>query len=298
MTIRGWCRLGLLIALLCNGHMFAIANQSTENGLSVVKRGASSEAVGDEYRLFQQIAERYSRVQPDDVDKQFLRVIAYIKLGQLSEATSVLNALAKLHDAPEIHNNIAVIYFQQGKYAEAERALKQAINTPFSIAMAYENLGDLYLTLSEQRYRESMVFSKGANAKIRVRSEGVRSILGLDNDIRQTAHGMRFSKTLGRVKFQELEAMLRLWAASLAIEDAKVYGEFYDDGLTSSLRSRGAKGGQRNLKNLRVEMLTSRLALVVFRQQPQRGEAARGSDGAVVLVNRNNEWKIQKEFFL
>lgn len=85
-------------------------------------------------------------------------------------AVAVFEGLTQ--DFPEVgepHNNLAVLLAGKGELEKARYALERAILAQPNYALAYENLGDIYLRLAERSYGEASVKSpnsKSAKAKL------------------------------------------------------------------------------------------------------------------------------------
>ena len=58
-------------------------------------------------------------------------------------------------ELPEPYNTLAVIYARQGQLEQARHALNQAVRNNPAYAVAYENLGDVYLRLAHEAYTQS-----------------------------------------------------------------------------------------------------------------------------------------------
>ncbi len=92
-----------------------------------------------------------------DIKLQFMKGLILTRLDRFSEAEQVFIQLTKDNpDLPEPYNNLAVVYAAQGKYVEAEAALKNAINTHPSYATAHENLGDIYAKMASRAYNQAL----------------------------------------------------------------------------------------------------------------------------------------------
>ncbi len=92
-----------------------------------------------------------------DIKLQFMKGLILTRLDQFSEAEQVFIQLTTDNpDLPEPFNNLAVVYAAQGKYVEAEAALKNAINTHPSYATAHENLGDIYAKMASRAYNQAL----------------------------------------------------------------------------------------------------------------------------------------------
>lgn len=92
-----------------------------------------------------------------DASVRFFRAVALAQLGQTEAAIKEFSALAReLPGAPEPHNNLAVLYAQQGDYDKAQAALEAALATNPSYRTAHKNLGDLYATMAAQAYNRAL----------------------------------------------------------------------------------------------------------------------------------------------
>ncbi|MDP2246610.1 MAG: tetratricopeptide repeat protein, partial [Nitrosomonadales bacterium] len=59
------------------------------------------------------------------------------------------------------HNNLAVLYAEQGQYDKARKALESAIKTHPSYATAHENLGDIYARMASEAYDKALQLDSG-----------------------------------------------------------------------------------------------------------------------------------------
>lgn len=92
-----------------------------------------------------------------DIKLQFMKGLILTRLERYSEAENVFIQLTKENpELPEPYNNLAVVYAAQGKYTQAEEALKDAINTHPSYATAHENLGDIYAKMASRAYNQAL----------------------------------------------------------------------------------------------------------------------------------------------
>ena len=96
------------------------------------------------------------RTAPDDARAQFLKGVALADAKRDAEAIAVFTRLTEEHpELPESYNNLAVLYARQNLYERARQALEMAIQAHPSYAIAYENLGDLYVTLAARSYEKA-----------------------------------------------------------------------------------------------------------------------------------------------
>lgn len=107
------------------------------------------------------------RAAPDDLELLFHEGLTHHQMGALTEAESCLVRLLSIADRPDSHfssidlgirsyttrHNLAVVYTEQGKDAEAEIQWRRAISEEPSFLAARLGLGELLL--KQQRYREA-----------------------------------------------------------------------------------------------------------------------------------------------
>ena len=74
----------------------------------------------------------------------------------MADAEHEFNGLIEeFPELPEPYNNLAVVRAAQGNLEGARDALEAAIRSVPDYAVAYQNLGDLYLQLAAQRWRHA-----------------------------------------------------------------------------------------------------------------------------------------------
>ena len=94
---------------------------------------------------------------PRDAQVRFMRGVILAEQGRTVEAATVFEALTQeFPELPEPYNNLAVIHAAQGRYESAWRLLQQALAAQPNYVTAYENLGDLYLSMAEQAYGKAL----------------------------------------------------------------------------------------------------------------------------------------------
>lgn len=101
---------------------------------------------------------------------RFLRGIVEADQGEVDAALSTFQGLTQdFPELPEPHNNLAVIFAQQGRYEDAKAALQQALAASPDYAIAHENLGDVYTRLAGGEYDKALALdkaNKSAEAKL------------------------------------------------------------------------------------------------------------------------------------
>jgi Flp pilus assembly protein TadD len=129
---------------------------------ALMKAGRSDEALAR--------ADARLKDNPRDAQVRFMRGVILAEQGKTVEAATVFERLTQeFPELPEPYNNLAVIHAAQGRYDSAQRLLQQALAAQPNYATAYENLGDLYLSMAEQAYGKAVGLDAGngpAKAKL------------------------------------------------------------------------------------------------------------------------------------
>ena len=93
---------------------------------------------------------------PGDARLRFLKGLALFQLKRMADAEHEFSGLIEEYpELPEPYNNLAVVRAAQGNLEGARDALEAAIRSVPDYAVAYQNLGDLYLQLAAQRWRHA-----------------------------------------------------------------------------------------------------------------------------------------------
>jgi tetratricopeptide (TPR) repeat protein/predicted Ser/Thr protein kinase len=87
------------------------------------------------------------RLRPDS-DTGFNNLaMAYLAMGDSAAAEPLLRAALKLHPSVQAHNNLGAVCYANGRYAEAIREYREAIDRAPKQATPWGNLGDSYRQL-------------------------------------------------------------------------------------------------------------------------------------------------------
>jgi tetratricopeptide (TPR) repeat protein len=152
--------------------------------LSIASGLTHADNLSDAQRLFKQgqLQEALQKVdaqlasQPGDAQGRFLRGVILTEAARLTEAVAVFSSLSEDYpELPEPYNNLAVLYARQKQYDKARAALDMAIRTNPDYAMAYENLGDVYVKLAGEAYEKSL--------QLDAANKVVKTKLSMTNDL-------------------------------------------------------------------------------------------------------------------
>lgn len=101
-------------------------------------------------------ADQYLAKNPRDPQMRFLKGLIQQDSGQRDAAITTYETLIQDYpELPEPYNNVAVLYAKQGQFEKARAALDMAIRNSPSYAIAYENMGDVYVRLAAEAYRQA-----------------------------------------------------------------------------------------------------------------------------------------------
>ena len=141
---------GLLALMLAVGG--AVCAQELTD-LNTIQRQASR---GDWSQAMEALDKRIA-ANSGDVESRFLKGLLLMQKGDTAAAGEVfLEISRRFPRLPEAYNNLAAIYTAKGQYELARSALLSAIaNTP-DYSPARTNLGDLYVKMAIDSYREAL----------------------------------------------------------------------------------------------------------------------------------------------
>jgi hypothetical protein len=135
-----------MVTFLCP-LVFALASTGTwAADVEAVKRLSS------EGRWNEVLAATEGRPQGGSADAQvmFLRAVALARVGRTDDAIRTYQSLLVVQpDAPEAHNNMAVLLAQKGDVAKARQHFERAVEMRPDYGTALENLADVYTRLAE-----------------------------------------------------------------------------------------------------------------------------------------------------
>nr|WP_284506516.1 tetratricopeptide repeat protein [Caballeronia sp. GAWG1-5s-s] len=114
---------------------------------------------------------------PRDVQAKFKRATVLARLNRDDEAITAFTELTQAYpELPEPYNNLAALYAKKGRYEDARVALETAVKANPGYALAYDNLGDLYLRLASESYKRAQ--SLGSTSPVtRQRVTAIQNII-------------------------------------------------------------------------------------------------------------------------
>jgi Flp pilus assembly protein TadD len=93
---------------------------------------------------------------PNDLQAKFKRATLLARLNRDDAAIAAFTQLTRQYpEVPEPYNNLAALYAKHGDLAHARATLETAVAANPAFALAYQNLGAVYLQLAEQAFRQA-----------------------------------------------------------------------------------------------------------------------------------------------
>ncbi len=147
--------IGLLFAVL------SLVQAQEAPDLNAIQRMAAS---GNRSQAIEALNKRIG-ANPEDVEAVFLKGLLLLQQGDKSGAREVfLDVSRRFPRLPEAYNNLAAIHAADGEYELARQTLSSAIaNTP-DYAPVRANLGDLYIKMAMDAYREALKLNPNDSA--------------------------------------------------------------------------------------------------------------------------------------
>ncbi len=131
-----------------------------------------------QYPLALEKIDAYLAETPGDAEARFLKGVVLSETGKPAEAIEIFTRLTEEYpEMPEPYNNLAVLYAQQKLYERARSALEMAVQAHPSYAIAWENLGDLYVKMAAQSYEKAAQLdpkSRTASSKLTLARDMLR----------------------------------------------------------------------------------------------------------------------------
>ncbi|MAS82200.1 MAG: hypothetical protein CMF45_05885 [Legionellales bacterium] len=188
-----------------------------------------------EYEKALLLTEEKLSVTKSDIKLQFMKGLTLTRLDQYHDAEEVFIQITVANpELPEPFNNLAVVYAAQGKYAEAEEALKNAINTHPSYATAHENLGDIYAKMASHAYNQALeldIRNTAAQEKLSLVKELIFSSTESEKKVIPLVKKINLEEDITLSK-KAVEKIIKKWANSWTVQDVDSYLEYYGQEFT------------------------------------------------------------------
>src|SRR5262245_11334823 len=120
-------------------------------------------------------ADAFLAKNPRDLQVRFLRGVLLSDMNRAADAAEQFEALTQeFPELPEPYNNLAVLRAGEGRLHVARSLLQQAIIAQPNYITAYENLGDVYVSLAAESYQHALKLdpnNRNAQAKLTLARE-------------------------------------------------------------------------------------------------------------------------------
>ena len=147
-----------LLGALCIGPAHAAESDDAE---ALLRNGRSAEALAK--------ADAFLQNRPRDAQMRFVKARAQSALGRRAAALATLRDLTQDYPTlPEPLNNLAALQAAGGEWDAALLSLEAALRLKPDYAVAYENLGDVYMALAKKSDARTLVLDPG-NGSLRAR---------------------------------------------------------------------------------------------------------------------------------
>lgn len=129
-------------------------------------------------------ADAFLARNPRDAQVRFQRGVILGEQAKPIEAITVFEGLTRdFPELPEPHNNLAVLYAAQGRYEQARVLLHRALDAQPGYVTAYENLGDLHVSMAIDAYQHA--------AKLDAKNRAVAAKLTLTRELSTRVRAVR-----------------------------------------------------------------------------------------------------------
>jgi len=144
----------IFCALLCVQSMPALAQRApaVADGTPEIDQAIAGKNLEAALKqLDQRIASN-----PTDAQAKFKRATVLARLNRDDDAIQAFTALTQQYpEVPEPYNNLAALYAKRGELSQARATLETAVAANPSYALAYQNLGSLYLQMASRAYQQA-----------------------------------------------------------------------------------------------------------------------------------------------
>ncbi|WP_082448735.1 tetratricopeptide repeat protein [Xylophilus sp. Leaf220] len=154
-------RLLPVMALLCVLCIAPARAAEADDAEALLRNGRNAEALAK--------ADAFLQNRPRDAQMRFVKARAQSALGRRAAALATLRDLTQDYPTlPEPLNNLAALQAAGGEWDAALLSLEAALRLKPDYAIAYENLGDVYMALAKKSYARTLALDPG-NGSLRAR---------------------------------------------------------------------------------------------------------------------------------
>ena len=173
--------------------------------------------------------DRLIETNPNSHNLLFLKAVTQSKLGEKKLAIKTyLDLIEIFPHLPEPYNNLAVLYAEQNKLAEAKKILQKALETNSSYSIAHINLGDVYTRMASDAYRKAFELDKSpvANNKLQLINELFSYSPNMQKKYLAVPDSESNNKS-DKTKLADLAFLIESWRSSWENKDLEVYFSNY-----------------------------------------------------------------------
>ncbi len=121
---------------------------------------------------------------PRNAQVRFQRALILTDMKRSADAIAALEGLSQDYpELPEPYNNLAVLHAAAGRYELARSLLQRSLDVQPNYVTAYENLGDLYVSMASDAYARGL--------KLAPNSAPLKNKLALSRDLGTRLQGAR-----------------------------------------------------------------------------------------------------------
>ena len=254
--------------------------------------------------------------QPKQYQAWFMLGILLSDQHRYSEAIHAFQQVILLKPKlAEPHNNLAVIYDEMGDYMAAVEELEASIKLNPDYITARENIGDLYVKLAADSYKQ--VLERGDNPEVRARYQRLLQVRGSieESDLpqRQPASAAQHSTAAPTPPSQQgiqatIRAAIEAWRQAWSNQQLDAYFAAYDDHYKGAkFKSRAAWERYKRRVILKRDYIRVTLdSIQITRIDPHRMQATfhqhyrsdvynSDDDKLLWFKQVGNQWKIVRE---
>ena len=211
----------LILWLVLFNAQLCLANDININKVKAMVSSSPSLALIEIDRLIE--------TNPNSHNLLFLKAVTQSKLGEKKLAIKTyLDLIEIFPHLPEPYNNLAVLYAEQNKLAEAKKILQKALETNSSYSIAHINLGDVYTRMASDAYRKAFELDKSpvANNKLQLINELFSYSPNMQKKYLAVPDSESNNKS-DKTKLADLAFLIESWRSSWENKDLEVYFSNY-----------------------------------------------------------------------